>query len=123
MGRESVEAISYPGVLGGDILRTGALPLFTKKEPLNASLGMQLLFRIFCSSPGQLGYKAPTAPTEFSVPCGHLRNFHCLRHVMSSSSSHLQSLASSVFGATLDRPGIEPSKVVVKFGEDLDQEV
>ena len=121
MGRESVEVISYPGVLGGDILRTGALPLFIKKESLNASLGMQLLFRVFRSSPGQLGYKAPTAPTDFSVPCGHLHDFHCLRQVMSSTSS--QSLASSVFGAILDQPGTEPRKVVVKFGEDLDQEV
>ena len=125
MGRETVEAFSYPGASGGDILKTGALPLFSSLGSAGAGIasGMQLLLRVFLSSLDQLGYRAPTVPSDFSVPCGQLRNFQCLRRVVSSADPHTQSLASSVFGATLDRPDGDPIKVVAKFGEGLEQEV
>lgn len=122
MGHESVEAFSYPGASGGDILRTGALPLFSFGSAGIAS-GMRLLFRVFLSSLDQLGYRAPTVPTDFSVSCGQLRNFQCLRRVVSSADPHTHSLASSVFGATLYWPDGDPIMVVVKFGEGLEQEV
>ena len=45
MGKESVEVISYPGPSGGDILRTGALPLFSKTASSGIASGMRLIFR------------------------------------------------------------------------------
>ena len=123
MGRESVEAISYPGSSGGDILRTGTLPLFSAKAPTGIAPGMRLLFRVFLSSVDQLGYRAPNLPSDFTLTCGQLRKFHCLRRIISSTDSQSESFASSVYGATLDRPDKDPIEVVVKFGEGLEQEV
>ena len=121
MGKESVEVISYPGPSGGDILRTGALPLFSKMASSGIASGMRLVFH---SSHDQLGYRAPNLPSDFSAPCGQLRSFHSLLLLqMSAAGPRTSSLASSVFGATLDRPGGDSIAVVVKFGGGLEQEV
>ena len=67
MGRETVEAISYPGASGGDILRTGALKLFSSLGSAGIASGMRLLFRVFLSSLDQLGNSAPTTPGDISA--------------------------------------------------------
>ena len=128
-GRESVEAIHFPSqASNGDILRTGQLEIFSGKgKKLGPGPGWELVFRLFSSSPEDLGFVRPFFPADFNIPnFGRIQHFQCLQRMQSSllGPSSLPVASSSVYLATLQRPiPRAPENVVVKFGPGVPHEV